>query len=290
MKRACIGVMIVSCLVAASQVFAGDFAGELKGAFKSTVSAVYQETGKLYGVGPTLQGMQKFAYNNIVVNNYNAINGASTAITGVGIDKHLNNGYAVGVVNPLNCSIGVGDQIRAFQPGTDMENLCKGNFLGAPYTVLNKASNFITGTDIDRNLNNGYGFLVKDNLAVIVPLDMAKQLRTILPGFAVKQKMELAREPASEPFLQVSLYTESGTKEDAVKAGNRYNEKCVDDPHYRTYYADAGEYFFKNQCLLDMKSHNEISDYEIGYQIPQSSSSQLGALLPNKVNLSAGGR
>ena len=280
MKKAYVAVMMMSFVLIAGQVFAGDFASDLKGAFKSTVSNIYQQTGKVPFVGQTVQGVQKFAYDNVVVNNYNSINGASMAVTGVGVDQHLNNGYAATVVNSLNFSINFGDQARAFQPGTDIKNICTNNLLEGFYNLPDYTSRVITGAGIDKNINSAYGFLIKDNLAVTIPLDFAKQARTILPGFEVKQNAEIMRKLEQKPGLEFSLYSANGTHEEAKKMQARYKEKCVDDPYWKKYYGESGDYFTTNQCLLSMKRNKDISSFEIGYSNPLElkSPAQLRAL------------
>jgi hypothetical protein len=269
MKKAYVAVMMMSFVLIAGQVFAGDFASDLKGAFKSTVSNIYQQTGKVPFVGQTMQGAQKFAYNNVVVNSYNTVNGASMAVTGVGVDQNLNNGYAAAVVNPLNNAIGLEDPVRAFQPGTDIKNICSNNLLlEAPFSSADYVSKAITGAGIDKNVNNAYGSAVKDHPFVTGSFYLAKQVRTILPGFEVKQNAEIMREPDQKPGLEFSLYSANGTPEEAKKMQARYKEKCVDDPYWKEYYGESGDYFTTNQCLLSMKRNGDISRFEIGYQNP----------------------
>jgi hypothetical protein len=105
MKKIAIVILGVFFIALTVNAFAGDFASDLKGAFKSTVSTVYQATGNVPVIGSAVQGIQRSLYNTHVVAPYNYINSVCKIYSGAGINQHVNNAY--------NSALGIGNTITS---------------------------------------------------------------------------------------------------------------------------------------------------------------------------------
>jgi hypothetical protein len=267
--------------------FAGEFASDLKGAFKSTISTVYRETGKLYGVGPTLQGVQKFAYGNIIVNGYNAANSASMAFTRAGIDQQINNVYRT-----------------------------QTQLAWAPYNIANSASKAYTGAGIDQHMTGAL------RSTILPTYDLFNSASTTLTGAGIgvhaqsllpapiylgaeKFRLYLVNSPYAN--LKQKTPAETWYSEFEYRAANGHSQKEADaqvkeqclngESYFKKYYKDSGAYGSMLQCFkyLEHKGTIKLVDYRFNPDFKNAGTQAMRASAATPaahVNLSgtAGGR